>query len=260
MTVSDMKMYRNNSLTMKVLLGFVVAGCLLPLHVGAQVNDIHSFVGCVNSVGQAGGSVANAAAACVPASGCYYTNTMSEDSAQPACRLRDGTRLPRVIFSCNGPGGSQTLRFRPSFSLCTLGNPSIIDHIELGEDVDRRIDGQIVQKMGDISMKGPFPLAEFGAGGVVDTSTPTNKLCNDCHDILGSTVQGSAVLRLFAPKFPELGNGTIGTNDPEVRAPARPVPLSVICAGISNSSQLARNPAKKQLALALCYALESKER
>jgi hypothetical protein len=74
------------------------------------------------------------AEACVPAN-CYAIVTMSEESAQPTCTLRDGTTLPREIFSCTG--ASSSLRFRPSFSLCRQGG--IITHIELGEDVNQSI-------------------------------------------------------------------------------------------------------------------------
>ena len=76
----------------------------------AYAADIHSFVACLNSIHS---TRVSDAVACVP-SGCKTTVTLSEESAQPACTLRDGTRLPRVIFSCAGDSGS--LRFRPSFS------------------------------------------------------------------------------------------------------------------------------------------------
>ena len=92
-------------------------------------NDIDSFVTCVN--GPTNLTVVDAVA-CVP-SGCKTTLTLSEESAQPGCTLRDGTRLPRVIFSCAGTGTG--LRFRPSFTLCTQGG--IINHIEIGEEVNK---------------------------------------------------------------------------------------------------------------------------
>ena len=259
MKALDMKVYRN-SLTMKVLLGLLVAVCFLPRQAGAQVTDIHSFVGCVNSMASVGATVADAASVCIPAAGCYYTNTLSEESAQNACTLRDGTRLPRVIFSCPGPGGSQTLRFRPSFSLCTLGNDftsSVINHIELGED-NRVVDHEVFQEMGDLALpatRSSFtPLNEFGAGGVVDTSK-NNLGCNDCHD----RSRKLSAFNLFRPIPPELADGTISTNDPKVVGPATPVPLSVICSEIANSTQLAKNQSRKTQAINLCQALLAKE-
>jgi hypothetical protein len=259
MKVSVLKMYRNNSLTMTVLLALVVAGCFLPQQAGAQVpgTDINSYITCVNNFASVGGSVADAARACVP-NGCFYTNTLSEESAQPACTLRDGTRLPRVIFSCAVPGGNR--RFRPSFSLCTLADvtASIINHIELGEDVAQRIDGQRVLTMGELLLPSPgnqnySPFGTAGTLPVVDT--PAHRVCTDCHDLL-ATVGG---VNLFATITPRLRDGTISSNDPGVQTPANQVPLSTICSDIANSSQLAGNPSKKQLAVALCQALRDKE-
>src|SRR5947209_4006666 len=94
MKVLDTKIHPNKRLTMKVLLGLVVAGCVLPMQLGAQVSySIDSFVGCLASISSANPTVVDAVNTCVP-SGCYFTNTMSEESAQNACKLRDGTRLP----------------------------------------------------------------------------------------------------------------------------------------------------------------------
>jgi hypothetical protein len=263
-----MKMNCSKSLTMKVLLGLVVAGCFLPRQAAAQATDIHSFTSCVNVIGLAGGTVADAAASCIPSSGCYYTSTLSEESPQNGCTLRDGTRLPRVIFSCAGPGGSQTLRFRPSFSLCTLGNDftsSVINHIEMGEDSTRVIDHSRVQKMGDIDMLNLLPeFATATSKGVVDTSSPKNDTgCSNCHDLLGNQFvsdpsAGSAFVNLFRPIRPELAEGTIDTTDPSVEKPLNPVPLSVICSGIQDSSQLKKNPDKRKLAQELCNALAAK--
>jgi hypothetical protein len=253
MKALDMKMYRDKSLTMNVLLGLVVAGCLLPRQAEAQVTDISSFNSCVSTVGAAGGKVADAVNMCVPSSGCYYTNTMSEESAQFACTLRDGTRLPRVIFSCTGSGGSQTLRFRPSFSLCTLGvdgGTAPINHIEQGEDVAQRIDHQTVMKMADITFSTLNPP-------VISVDTTATPICKDCHDRLGTTPVGS--FRLFGQIPPLVSEGTIDSNDPSVQKPASPVPLSVICSDIFNSTQLAKNPAKEQAAFNLCQALLNKE-
>ena len=90
--------------------GVVLSVLTLAAAPAYAANDIDSFVTCVN--GPTNLTVVDAVA-CVP-SGCKTTVTLSEESAQPACTLRDGTRLPRVIFSCAGDSGS--LRFRPSFS------------------------------------------------------------------------------------------------------------------------------------------------
>jgi len=272
MKVLDMKMHRNKSLTMKVLLGLVVAGCILPLQVGAQTN-IHDFVACLNSL-PSDAKVDVAASTCVP-KGCFYTNTMSQESAQNACILNDGTRLPRVIFSCAEtgaqPGGNQILRYRPSFSLCTLGNDftrSVINHIEVGEDQHTIRDSGYVQKMADIAAPPEgttIHVTEFGTGttAIVDTLVPANnKGCANCHDNLGhqpDVVTPSVMINLFRQVLPELKEGTISTNDPTVVAPANPVPLSQICTGIANSSQLKNNPSKYALANSLCKILLDKE-
>jgi hypothetical protein len=60
-----------------------------PVQAGAQLTDIHSFVGCLNSISSANQTVVDAATSCVPSFGCYYTKTMSEESTQNACTLRD---------------------------------------------------------------------------------------------------------------------------------------------------------------------------
>src|SRR5512138_531033 len=139
------------------VLSSLLAVAAVPAY-AAGSEDIDSFVACLNAIDST--SVSDAVA-CVP-SGCYATVTLSGESAQPGCTLRDGTRLPRVIFSCPGPGGSPTLRFRPSFSLCTLGG--VIDHIEVGEDVNKSTGSDdfevrnfpFVQKMGDIDSTSNF--------------------------------------------------------------------------------------------------------
>jgi hypothetical protein len=226
--------------------------------------DIQSFVKCLNSFNS---TVVSDAVACVP-SNCYATVTLSEESAQPGCTLKDGTRLPRVIFSCPGFGGSQTLRFRPSFSLCTRGD--IINHVEVGEDVDRsnRSDDPelrgfpFVQKMGDIdSIVGFSALTEFGPANdptaVVDTNV-NSQGCAECHDRLGTVSTNGNVVNLFGPIPPALADGTIFTNDPAVAAPAIQTPLSVICAGIAASKQLGKNLSKQALAFSLCSKLEPK--
>lgn len=258
---------KNVMLTRYVSLSLVklvaVAGVLwgvstAPAH--AQ-QDIHSFVGCLNSLTTTQQTVADAVA-CVP-SGCYTTVTMSGESAQPACTLRDGTRLPRVIYSCPGPNGSQTLRFRPSFTLCPNGNDTIglINHIELGEDVN----SYHQQKMADVDSPPDVPnwqsIAEFGTGvtAVVDTSIPANyKGCADCHDVLGTLTQGTNTLELFRQVKPAVSEGTIFTNDPYLQAPTVQTPLSDICTGIVTSTQLANNPNLYALEISLCDRLELK--
>src|SRR5574340_1064860 len=84
----------------------------------ADTGPVQSFVDCLNAINTSPHTVVDAVA-CLPPGG-YTTVTMSEESAQPACTLTDGTRLPRVIFSIPGASGSKgVLYFRPSFSLCT---------------------------------------------------------------------------------------------------------------------------------------------
>ena len=241
------------------LIVFAVVGVISAAPAHAQVQDIHSFVACLNSITTANPTVADAVA-CVP-NGCYTTVTMSQESAQPGCTLRDGTRLPRVIYSCAGSGGSQVLRFRPSFTLCSTRIDGVvpINHIELGEDVNSRH----VQKMADVdSALGFQALTEFGtdATAVVDTRFPyNNKGCFDCHDRQGSlTRTDGTIVNLFARVFPELAEGTIYNNDPGVVSPAVQTPLSDICTGIANSTQLQANPARFALAVSLCSKLELK--
>ena len=258
-----MKLFVKTS--MNVALASVVSSLLAvaatPAYAADPV-DIHSFVACLNGINS---TRVSDAVACVPA-GCYATVTLSEESAQPGCTLRDGTRLPRVIFSC--PGSSDGLRFRPSFSLCTQGG--VINHIEVGEDVNRstRTDDPelrnfpFLQKMADIDSGVGFQnLTEFGTGATatVDARVPANtKGCAECHDRMGTLTTGTNVANLFLPIPPALGDGTIYTNDPAVDAPATQTPLSVICTGIASSTTLARNPSRWALAQSLCNALEPK--
>jgi hypothetical protein len=264
----EMKMF------VKTLMNIACAGVMFsllalaaaPAYAQVPGRDVKTFVDCLNSSNPK--TVADAVA-CVP-SDCYTTVTTSGESAQPGCTLRDGTRLPRVIFSCPGPDGSQSLRFRPAFSLCTQGG--VINHIELGEDVNRshRSDDPelrgfpFVQKMADIEIPpdGSFQdLTLFGTGklAVVDAKTPPNsKGCAECHDKLGSLSTTGGVANLFGPIPPVLADGTIYTNDPPVLAFGAPgqIPLSTICTEIRNSSQLKRTPAKYALAVSLCDNLE----
>jgi hypothetical protein len=255
------EMCRNKSLTMKALFGLVLVACFLPLQVRAQ-NTITTFLTCVNGLGP--NATVNDAVACVPA-GCYFTNTLSAESAQPACTLKDGTRLPRVIFSC--AGRSQSLRFRPSFSLCTQANT--INHIEVGEDVqannsdDPEVAGLNIQYMADFDMSlatpsfRPFQLflpAADSRTAVVDAkSLPNSKGCAECHDRKGTALGVGGTFNKFGPVAPLVAEGTISTNDPVTAPPTNQVPLSTICAGISNT-----NPKLAQ-ALDLCTKLAAKE-
>ena len=227
--------------------------------------DIKSFADCLNLKSTTTANTVADAAACVP-SGCFATVTMSEESAQPACRLRDGTRLPRVIFSCQGSSGS--LRLRPSFSLCTQGG--VINHIEVGEDVNKstRTDDPAlrnfpyVQKMADVdTTETPWSFNELM---VLDAKSPgTSKGCAECHDRKGTMVvpnfTPTLTANLFLPIPPAVAEGTIYTNDPAVDSSGVPqTPFSDICTGIASSTQLARSPSKQALASKLCTALNGK--
>ena len=249
----------------------------------ADTGPVQSFVDCLNSIDTSPRphTVADAVA-CVPA-GCYTTVTMSGESAQPACTLKDGTKLPRVIFSCPGANGSLGgfLQFRPSFSLCT--QKGTINHIEVGQDVNksnRSDDPELrnfpyVQKMADFNA-GPsstsWGFTEFGATAnvataVLDAKSPANsKGCSECHDRLGNMAVSTAVppgiANLFGPIPPAVAEGTIFTNDPAVDGfgSLNTNPFADICAGIQSSTQLAHSsiPGLQNLAYNLCTALQSK--
>ena len=239
----------------KTLMNVAFAGVMFSLLALAAApayaaDPINDFVKCLNGIPNH--TVADAVQ-CVPSS-CLATVTLSEESAQPACTLRDGTRLPRVIFSC--PGTSSALRFRPSFSLCTNGG--VINHIELGQDVPkstRTDDAELrlfpyVQEMADIDAT----VQNISAPSVFD-APGNSKGCAECHDRKGTWSTTSGTVNLFLPIPPALADGTIYTNDPTVPAPTTQVPLSVICSGIANSTQLHRTLPRQQAAYALCTAL-----
>jgi hypothetical protein len=232
-----------------------------PAHAAGPA-DISSFVACLNSTTTTSQPAVDAVA-CVPSPGCYTTLTVSEESAQPGCTLADGTSLPRVIFSCPGSGGSLTLRFRPSFTLCTLGQGTLMNHIELGDDLNSIVDSRRVQKMADVDATVARPLTEFGIGITAVVDAPGNsKGCAECHDLLGTAGTGATIFNRFAPIRPAVAEGTIFTNDPRVTAPSGQKSLSDtftdICNGIKNSSQLQRNPGRQSLALSLCSQLAAK--
>ncbi|HWC17401.1 MAG TPA: hypothetical protein VG498_10310 [Terriglobales bacterium] len=274
--VKQLRVAANLSLSLITpLLAFAVVGVISAAPAHAQLQDIDSFANCINNLGSAMGSgatVAAAAAMCLPSSSsCYTTVTMSSESAQPACTLSDGTRLPRVILSCPSTAGSQ-LRFRPSFSLCTQSvSPTtrVINHIEVGEDSGVVRDSQQTQTMGDITLpsldiNGNF--VSLSDAAVCPTGTncqpiqldnaDPQKGCANCHDAMGHTKAG---VNLFAPVAPDPAEGTIFTNDPYVRgpqAPAVPTPLSVICAGIESSTVLKAHPDRLTLTDSLCKALQ----
>ena len=236
----------------KNLFNVALAGVMLslltlvaaPAH-AAGPGDISSFVTCLNSITTTSPTVVNAVA-CVPSPGCYTTLTVSEESAQPGCTLADGTNLPRVIFSCPGSGGSLTLRFRPSFSLCTLAGT--IKHIELADDQDLIIDSRRVQKMADV---------DSSLQVTVDMST-NHVNCGECHDLLRTTSTG---VHLLAPIRPAVAEGTIFTNDPRVTAPSVQKSVSDtftdICNGIADRRQRLPGWSAGQLAADLCSALKA---
>jgi len=254
----------------------------------ADTGPMQDFVDCLHKIDPTHQTVANAVA-CVH-DGAYTTVTMSEESGQPACKLQDGTRLPRVIFSIPIPGASGSkglIYFRPSFSLCTQGG--IINHIEVGQDVPRstRTDDPALknfpylQEMADFDLNPghstrPWNFTEFLTGlnkadAVLDAKTPPNpKGCSECHDRMGTMAVPAAVppgtANLFLPIPAAVAEGTLWTNDPLVEGYVTPVPLNPlgkmdgICTGIANSTQLAnsKNHSLKDLATDLCNKLSAK--
>src|SRR5437762_9185899 len=73
-------------------------------------HDLQSFVDCLNGRLSGVNPVdVSGAVQCIP-DGCKITVTMSQESAQPACSEDLGApaanvQLPRILFSCPGPGG-----------------------------------------------------------------------------------------------------------------------------------------------------------
>jgi hypothetical protein len=240
--LSFMKLF---SVLLAVVLGTGVATVANAQNPPPQITDIHAFVACLNSITKTNQTVVDAVK-CVPP-GSFYTVTMSPFSAQRAC-TKDGVQLPRVIFSSPGPGAG--LRFRPSFTLCPSNG--LIDHIEVGEDVNSSHD----QKMGDIASPPEVPnfmsITEFGTGAaaVVSTIKPANdKGCTvPCHGNAGTftTAQGQ-ILQLSSKIFPSdfflnivnLAPFVLDTNDPDVIPSSTPTPLSAVCAAIESSTALA---------------------
>jgi hypothetical protein len=232
--------------------------------------DIKTFVDCINKISATSTNPVADAVACLPApspAGCYTTVTMSEESAQPGCKLRDGTQLPRVIFSCPGTGGSTTFRFRPSFTLCTQSD--VFKHIEVGEDVNKstRTDDPALknfpylQKMADIDTSSPKPFnpLSYKESAVLDAKSPgTSKGCAECHDRMGTLNVAGVSANLFLPIPAAAAEGTIYTDDPALD-PVSTTTLSEICTGINGSSQLQKS-GKKALVLGLCNALSGKIR
>jgi len=238
---------------------------------------VQTFVDCLNKVSTSPHTVVDAVA-CLPPGG-YTTVTMSGESAQPACTLKDGTQLPRVIFSIPGDKGSKgPLYFRPSFSLCTQAGT--INHIEVGQDVNvstRTDDPELrnfpyVMKMADFdasSSTTPWQFTEFGtvpnvATAVLDAKTPVNsKGCAECHDRKGTISVPAAlppgIASLFLPIPAAVAEGTIYTDDPAAEGfgVLTQNPLDGICTGIMNSGVLARSkvPGQQMLAYNLCNAL-----
>jgi len=238
----------------KNLFNVALAGVMLslltlaaaPAHAADPVVDISSFATCVGNLKNTitSPTVVDAALACIPSPGCFTTVTTSSESAQPGCTLSDGTRLPRVIFSC--PAAGLTLRFRPSFSLCTLAGT--IKHIELADDQDLIIDSRRVQKMADV---------DSSLQVTVDMST-NHVNCGECHDLLRTTSTG---VHLLAPIRPAVAEGTIFTNDPRVTAPSVQKSVSDtftdICNGIADRRQRLPGWSAGQLAADLCSALKA---
>ena len=144
-------------------------------YAAAQPTTIDQLVACLGNNKPADVSQAPS---CLP-QGCKLTVTMSPFSAQPACNLQS-TQLPRVILNC--PGASAGLRFRPSFSLCTVtagGDPNAT-RIEVGQDIPTvAANGPGNMRMANIAV----PMAAYnllGADGVLSTKG-NDKKCNDCH-------------------------------------------------------------------------------
>lgn len=179
--------------------------------------DVPSFVACLNqaldstaltNAGNPNGfpNVADSVQ-CLP-QGCKMTVTMSEISAQGACAENPNdpanrVQLPRVIFSCPGPGPG--LRFRPSYSLCPIGfgganNVTGGNRIEIGEDV---VPVAANMKMADVPVKTNVVWnTSTGATEVLSIKEAppfvnnADKGCNSCHF---AATPGNAVTFLGQP-------------------------------------------------------------
>jgi hypothetical protein len=153
----------------------------------ASVKDIESFIACLNKLDPPAGDRNIASATrCLP-KGCKITLTMSESSAQPACRL-GGCQLPRVLLNCPGP--QDQLRFRPSFSLCPLirRGKVISDRVEIGEDTKKVVNEKIGEmRMADIGLTPGTDFKSVSAADSLSKKTADGngtKDCNSCHGVL----------------------------------------------------------------------------
>lgn len=139
-----------------------------------DVRSIDDFVSCVNDklAGNQNATIADTVQ-CLPQK-CQITLTMSNISAQPACKSGD-CQMPRVLITCPGPP-----LFMPSYLLCPTDEGS--ERVEIGQAVDAAGNMQ----MADIHIvPGPFTALDPNAVKSVADSKGCNTNGTTCHTSFG---------------------------------------------------------------------------
>ena len=231
------------------------------------VNDIETFLQCINEYLQGGDATVADTVQCIP-SGCTVTLTMSDKSAQQACSLSStggvGTppcQLPRVLLTCPGPP-----TFMPSYLLCPEGSDNGSNRIEIGVVVGENGEMQ----MADI----PIPPGAYTTLGLADVLSvvPDSKGCNSCHDPGNpGAPQGGPQLSLPIDSFGTFGTTGLAPFIISTDEPGRSVnpgqgftvqSLSEVC-GCIEQAQIRNDPTdplntdQGRVVLALCRALEA---
>jgi hypothetical protein len=178
----------------------------------AQVNDIPTFVGCLNSTltmkENLGSKILDDVTIadtvqCLP-QGCKLTANLRAMSAQKGSTVTlpgdVQVQLPHVMLNCPGPAAGKGLRVRPAYTLAPQGAPS--NSVEIGEDTGPPVEVQVkpytfsLRKLvmadllvGKISVAGQefnYP-PPYDLDGSIET--PANgKRCASCHNSFGKIV------------------------------------------------------------------------